>query len=299
MVWGRARVVLLWWRTAVFVAGIVLAGCAHGPVPSKVAHSPNCGRDDPIAACTRQPARYPELLIGLADPAAPLIGRTIAMVRFRKGYLAEDEAARELLGTKLEPLDVVLVTSKGRLTGSAIPGLFTHTIAYLGSEAQIRRLGMWNDPGLAPFRDAIHSGKIFVESDKKGVHLSTAQQILNADRVLVLRPRFHSPSWIRKSLLAFLGHVGSRFDFHFNAGESNRLYCSELVFHVLPELKLPVRHFYNRDVVLPDDIAATGLEPHTNLSFVLYMRGGPHGWTHESRRTAVSDLAAEWQKWAR
>lgn len=284
----------MWWRTAVVLALFLLAGCAHGGMQGS-AKAPGC-TGDPLAACARQPERYPPVLIGLADPVAPLLGRTIAEVRFRKGYLADDEAALGLLVSKLEPLDIILVSSKGRLTGNVIPGLFTHTIVNVGSQAQLKRLGLWNRSSVKPHQGAISTGKTFIEADRKGVHLSSAEQILRTDRVLVLRPRIRSHAWMRKSLCSLLGHVGSRFDFHFNAAEPDRLYCSELAFHVLPELNLPVRHLYNRDVVLPDDIAATGLAAGTSLSFVLYIRGGPQGWSSAPPRTAIDDLAAQWQE---
>lgn len=286
-------------RTIALIAMLGVVGCAHSPTTvhsdRNTASAAGCDTN-PIAACWRQPARYPSWLVGMLDPAAPLVGRTIALVRFRPGYLEGDEAARGVLGRALEPMDILLASSKGRLTGHTIPGLFTHTIIYLGTQAQLRRLGLWQDPAVVPFHDAIDNGMLFVESDQKGVHLSTSQMILDADRMLVLRPRIQTPACLRRAVPIFFDHVGSRFDFHFNAGEPKRLYCSELVYHVLPELKLPVRHFYNRDVVLPDDIAATGLESGTRLSFVLYLKGGAKGWTPGSLGTARADLAAEWLK---
>lgn len=283
------------WRAVVLATVVFLAGCMHDRGASSAATGSSC-TGGPIAQCTRQPARYPDWVVGLADPVAPLIGRTIALVKFRKGYLAKDMAAQKLLESTLQPLDIVLVSAKGRLSGNTIPGLFTHTIVYLGTQKQLARRGVWDDPGVAKFREAIESGKTFVESDKKGVHLSTMEQISDVDRILVLRPRFCDQAWVRKSLLAFFDHIGTRFDFRFNAGDDRKLFCSELAFHVLPELKLPVRHFYDRDVVLPDDIAATGLEGKGRLSFVLYIRGEEGGWTRATRRQAITDLSDQWRQ---
>lgn len=293
--WGKGVQVSVWSPAAVLVMVLLLAGCAHGPIQNPSQQHAVC-TGDPIAACTRQPARYPAWAVALADPIAPLVGRTIALVRLRPGHLAGDETAKRLLLSEVEPLDVILVSSKGRLSGNAVPGHFTHTIITIGSEEQLRQLGVWSRPSAEPHQDAIRRGKIFVEADYKGVHLSSAERILDTDRLLVLRPKNRSRTWLRKSACSLLSHIGSRFDFRFDAGEDHRLYCSELAFHALPELKLPVRRLYNRDVVLPDDVAATGLEPGTSLSFVLYLRGGPQGWTSESRRVAIADLARTWRK---
>lgn len=289
------RGVLAKLRTVAVMAMLGVAGCAHGPIQDRPRQNEVC-TGDPIAACTRQPARYPNWMVALADPVAPLVGRTIALVRLRSGYLYGDEAARLLLLSRVEPLDIILVSSKGRLSGNAIPGLFTHTIVTLGSESQLRQLGVWNMPGAEPHKDAIRGGRTFVEADHRGVHLSPAERILDTDSLLVLRPKNRGSAWLRTSLCSLLSHLGSRFDFRFDAGEDHRLYCSELAFHVLPELKLPVRQLYNRDVVLPDDVAATGLEPGTSLSFVLYLRGSPQGWTSEPRRAAIADLARNWRR---
>lgn len=277
------------------LALLTLAGCVSTP-RTDLAAQPSGSERCTLATCNAQPARYPEWLIGLADPAAPIVGRTIALIRFRKGYLAGDEAAKATLLAALRPMDTVMVSSKGRLTGHAIPGLFTHTVVYLGTETQLRALGMWQDPQVVKYHQTIQSGSIFIESDQAGVHLSKAETILNTDRVLVLRPRSRRANWLRLGVTTFLEHVGSRFDFNFDAGENRRLYCSELVFHILPELQLPVRHFYHRDVVLPDDIAATGLERGTALTAILYLRGQPDGWQKVAPALARADIVNAWSK---
>ncbi|MDP3896494.1 MAG: YiiX/YebB-like N1pC/P60 family cysteine hydrolase [Mesorhizobium sp.] len=281
-------------RLLLLVLMTTLAGCIHD---TKDQTTPQLkGAPAALAGCCGSAPAYPGWLIALADPFAPLVGRTIALVEFRKGHLAERPDAHGFILRRLQPLDIVLVSSDNRLTGTAIPGLFSHTTIYLGTEKQLRRLGAWNEPFIAPHRDAIRAGKVFIEADKKGVHLSLAEGVFDTDKAMVLRPRVGGPSCRRKALLRYFEHIGSRFDFRFNAAEGDRLFCAELVHHILPELDLPAARLYGRDTIIPDVIAAAGLSRGTRLGFVAYVRGRRDGWESASASAAINDIAAAWRR---
>ena len=262
--WGPLRLLAI-------AAACLAAGCAHLPQPAAATRGTALHGGRPDLCCTNA-ARYPEWLIKMADPFAPVVGRALAAVVWRRGYLAQQEAARDRIEARLRPTDIVLVSSKGRLTGRAIPGLFGHAAVYLGSEAELRSLGIWDDERLKPYRQAIRSGAVMIEADRKGVHLSSPDRVLDTDRVVVLRPQLPSAKARRNAALGYVEHVGTRFDFRFDSDESERLFCAELVYHVLPELGVPTRHVYGRDTVIPDDIVAKGLRTPYRLAVVLYVR---------------------------
>ncbi len=270
---------------ALLSCGLSLAGCTHVPSKDGLTAAAEKG------ACCVHVERYPSWLVAIAEPVAPLVGRTIAHVVWREGYLA-GEAEREILA-QLRPLDVLLVSSKGRLSGHVIPGLFGHMAVHLGNEAELRAMGVWNEPSVRRHRDAIRDGATVIESDHKGVHLSRPSRVLNGDRVVVLRPRLSSPAR-RRVLESFYDHLGGRFDFHFDSGDSECVYCAELIDHVAPELHLPRRIAYGRQTIIPDDAAihaARGLIP---FHFLLYVEGDGKGSRRSTRRKLIADIEAEW-----
>lgn len=277
-------------RFVVALAIACIAGCA---APADPGRAKSIGSVVPAACCTTEPP-YPDWLVAVVDPVAPLVGRAIALVELRRGYLADRSDALDFVLQRLRPLDIVLVSSNGRLSGRAIPGLFSHTAIYLGTERQLDRLGFWNDPSVSAWRSSIRSGKVFIEADHKGVHLSPAANVLNTDSLMVIRPRLARESCSRDALALLMNHIGTRFDFRMDAGESDRLFCAELAHHVLPQLSLPITRLYGRDTIIPDGLAATALSRRSRLDVVAYVRGTPDGWGAATTRQAIADLYAAW-----
>lgn len=256
-----------------------LAGCVH-----------RAGDD---AGCCSQPERYPPLLVALGEPIAPLVGHALGSVTLRPGHLSRTPGAIPYIEERLRPLDVVVVSSKGRLSGRAVPGLFSHAALYVGSEAELRGLGVWNDPAVKPHQAAIRAGKNMIEADRKGVHLSAPETALDTDRAVVLRPRL-SEKRRRAAAIGLLSHVGSRFDFHFDNAEDAYLYCVELAMHVMPEIGIPADRLYGRMTYLPDRLAATGTAGTGGTRFVLYVRTDRSDWETASARALHADLDAAW-----
>jgi hypothetical protein len=106
----------------------------------------NGGQPLSAAAATSTAKRlkpYPEWLIKVAEPAAPIVGFAISRIAWRHGYLRRNKTALQKLKANLRPLDIMLFSSKGRLSGRAGSGLFGHAAVYLGSEHDLQQLGLW------------------------------------------------------------------------------------------------------------------------------------------------------------
>jgi hypothetical protein len=170
---------LLW----LFLA-TALAGCASVAAPSPEL-SPNASAD----ACCNNVETAPSWFVRALDPAAPLVGSIVAHVTWRKGYLHGETEVMETLLDELRPLDIVLVTNKGRMSNISLPGYFVHAAVYLGDERELRRAGVWDDRAVEPYHSDVRAGKRFIEADSRGVHLSPPRVTLNVDRVVVVRPR--------------------------------------------------------------------------------------------------------------
>ena len=270
---------------------IALAGCIHQQQkPTSMGAATFAGN---LSQCCLNPEKYPAWLVDLVEPAAPLVGRTIAHVVWRQGYLANGMAQRAILSV-LKPLDILVLSSKGRMSGHTIPGLFGHAAIYLGTETELRQMGAWDDPRIVPYQKRIRAGAMMIEADQDGIHLSPARFVLNADRVVVLRPHLTSNRRRREVITGFVEHIGQRFDFHFDNASSERLYCTELINHVMPEAGLPARRLYGRQSTLPDEVVARAAIGKSNLNLVLYVRSLSPQWESASRRMLVADIASAW-----
>ena len=64
----------------------------------------------------------------------------------RKGKLHGKPAIQAALASQLRPLDLLLEKTPFRLTDAFIPGHFGHVAIWLGTEAELRELGLWEHP---------------------------------------------------------------------------------------------------------------------------------------------------------
>lgn len=255
---------------------------------------PDEPRAHETATCCTDNERYPRWLIQVAEPAAPIIGTAISLVSFRKGHFSRHDAERERILSALKPLDVVLLSSKGRLSGRMIPGLFGHAAIYLGTEADYRAIGLWDHPAIKPHQAAIRAGKRFMEADQKGLHLSTADRVFNTDRIAVLRPPSHSGTAERRHVLAFVEHLNGRFDFHFDLAEDHALFCAELIDHAMADVRLRRTIVYGRQTIIPDTMAFDAAKARNGLSLVLFAHATPDAVTFGKARLLIADLARHW-----
>lgn len=246
------------------------------------------------ACCTRM-EEYPRWYVDMARTVAPALGTVLSHVAWRSGHLKSEPEAQQAVLDVLEPLDIVLVSSKGRTSGQLIPGLFGHAAVYLGDEAALRDMEIWSSPLVQRRRAEIHKGNVFIEADAKGVHLSPPSVVLNTDAVAILRPRFVSARQRRRAAFEYLDSLGMDFDFLFNVDSPDCAFCTELVHRVMPQLDLPVVEIYGVRTIIPDSVAVTAIRKPRSLQLVGYVKTDRNGW----RQASIGDLAKDiGQNWA-
>jgi hypothetical protein len=270
------------------LAGLaVLAGCGLPPRAPDYAAPP----EDVLLGCCLTPERYPSWYARGAEVTAPLYSGQLGRQKGRPGLLLAHAGAVARITDRLQPLDLIVLRNAGRKSGRIIPGHFSHVAVYLGTEAELRRAGLWHDAALAPHRAAIRAGRVFVQSDIRGVVLSPVRDALNTDAAAILRPQGDD----RHARLAELvGQIGLPFDTSFDLRTADRVSCTQLVQQNLPEMGFPVRVVYGRPLVLPDDIAARALR-RSGLSLVSYViPHGPEGWREAAPGEMIRDLNRFW-----
>lgn len=238
---------------------------------------------------------YPRWYVDMARTVAPALGTVLSHVSWRSGYLKSKQAAQEAVMDGLQPLDIVLVSSKGKRSGQMIPGLFGHAAIYLGTEQELLSLGIWSSPEVEPHHAKIRAGHVFIEADAKGVHLSRPSIVLNTDAVAILRPRIASNGQRRKTALDFFAAMGMKFDFLFDVDSPDCTFCTELIHRIMPQLDLPIMEIYGVRTIMPDSVAVAAIRRRGgSLAFVGYVKADRSNWKQGSIGELANDIGSHW-----
>ncbi|MDP2118814.1 MAG: YiiX/YebB-like N1pC/P60 family cysteine hydrolase [Hoeflea sp.] len=278
----------------VALLGLTLAaqGCMRSaPAPTAAAPS-----QATLARCCTDMEDYPRWFVDMARTVAPVLGTVLSHAAWRSGHLKSKQAAQDAVMDVLQPLDIVLVSSKGRGSGRLIPGLFGHAAIYLGTEQDLQRLGISASPEVKPHLARIRSGHVFIEADAKGVHLSPSSIVLNTDAVAILRPHFDSLQQRRRTALDFVATLGMRFDFLFNVDSTDCTFCAELIHRVMPQLDLPITEIYGVRTIMPDSLAVSAIRKQHGLVLVGYVKGDRKGWRQASMADLIRDIGRDWAR---
>lgn len=182
-------------------------------------------------------------------------GNVVGLVATRKGKLYGDPAIEADIRTHLKPGDILVEKTPFRLTDKFIPGHYGHVAIWLGSEAELRALGMWDDPLVQRHAEALTGGKLVVEALRDGVQLSPLAKFLDIDDLGVLRREQLSDDERRAIIRRSLGQLGKAYDFNFDVETADRIVCSELVYQVYTGLMWPVDRTAGRWTISPDQVA--------------------------------------------
>ncbi len=283
----RRMVLVLVLSILAFVQGCSRTGVAEADMEPAGAN---------LRACCTNMEDYPRWFVDMARTVAPALGTVLSHVAWRAGYLKSKRSAQDAVMDVLQPLDIVLVSSKGRQSGQMIPGLFGHAAVYLGTEPELKLLGILQSPKVKPYLARIRSGHVFIEADAKGVHLSPPSIVLNTDAVAILRPQFGSLKQRRKSALDLFDSMGMRFDFLFDVETPDCTFCTELIHRTMPQLDLPITEIYGARTIMPDSVAVSAIRKGHGLVFVGYVKGDRKGWRQASVADLMTDIGSYWAR---
>jgi len=191
-----------------------------------------------------------------------------------------DDALLSRIRSRLQPGDVLLTRSEGKLTATLLPGFWAHAAIYLGdpegaSRAQpppassgpvaeagtVGRLSAEDRP--TPCRadkEAEAAGRV-IEAVSPCVRTVSLRTCLDADHVLVLRPRLE-PAMVRDAVCEAMRHLGKAYDFEFDFSHSHRIVCTGLVYrsyHGRGDVEFRLVKRLGRFTLTGDDIAEQAL----------------------------------------
>lgn len=202
-----------------------------------------------------------------------LFGSAVGLVESRRGKLdARPEVLAKLTSTARAG-DILLEKTPFRLTDAFIPGHWGHVAVWVGNEAELRQLGVWEHSAVRPHHAAIRAGRSVVEALRSGVEMNTLAHFLNVDDLALLRQDGSPDAQRAEVVVQALRQVGKAYDFNFDVQSTDRIVCSELVYHSYVDLDWPTERHLGRVTISPDNIAvrATKLGP---LSVALLYHDG-------------------------
>lgn len=170
-------------------------------------------------------------LIGDAKIRAPRDGRTLVTPELL-----------ERLRPLLQPGDILIERRNWYLSNAFLPGYWPHAALYVGTAADVRAMGLGNDPAvaakLAEFGtpDAAGHALAVIEAMSEGVVFTSIEHSVGeADAVAVLRPRLTEAQKHAAIARAF-SHAGKPYDFEFDFFSSDKLVCTEVVYRAYGDL---------------------------------------------------------------
>jgi uncharacterized protein YycO len=202
-----------------------------------------------------------------------VFGNAVGLVETRKGKLYDRESVLADLRGNLQAGDILLEKTPFRLTDKLIPGYWGHAAVWIGTEEELKELGIWNHPVVARHRDEIRAGRLVVEALRSGVEMNSLQHFLNIDSVGVLRKPAQSREDRAHTVVQALRQVGKPYDFNFDVESKERVYCSKLVYLSVSGINWPTGRSLGRTTFTPDDVAVKAAKERT-LQLVTFYHDG-------------------------
>jgi hypothetical protein len=202
-------------------------------------------------------------------------GSVAGNISWREGYLRNNEAALTHIKEKIRPLDLLLEKRGYVFTDFTIPGNWGHVAVYLGTEAELRAIGMWNDPAIIPYQQKIKDGFTVFQVRRWGLEFVTLKSFMNLDEIAILRHKNmlnRTKVELGRVYNNLFDQIGKKYDFGFDALSTNEITCTEIVSLSFGDVNWPTAYTLGRVTISPDDMAKIALFSNTPVEFVTYIK---------------------------
>jgi len=202
-----------------------------------------------------------------------VFGNAVGLVETRKGKLSRRGGLADQLREGLRAGDILLEKTPFRLTDKLIPGYWGHAAVWVGSEEELRDLGIWDDPVVVPYQAQIRSGKQVVEALRSGVEINSLEQFMNIDSLGVMRRTGDDREQRAQVVLQAVRQIGKPYDFNFEVESKRGVYCSKLVYLAYGDIDWPTQKSMGRTTFTPDHVAERALNS-KDLELVTFFHDG-------------------------
>jgi hypothetical protein len=142
------------------------------------------------------------------------------------------------------PGDIFITRHDDALSNLFLPGFWPHAALFLGADA------------------ATGKTHFFLEAKKDGVRRRPAEETLEVDALVVLRPPLEAAA-IDEALARALTHEGKLYDFTFDFRTSHRLACTEVIYrsyHQCGPIEFQLREVGGRLCLTAEELIAQALQ---------------------------------------
>ena len=129
---------------------------------------------------------------------------------------------REEVLKLVKPGDVFVTRHDDALSNLFLPGFWPHAALYLGTTADLARMGIGMPTGET-------EGAWFLESKKDGVRVRPAEETLQVDAFVVLRSPLEGND-LADAIRRSASHAGKGYDFLFDFRTADRMVCTEVIY---------------------------------------------------------------------
>ena len=203
-----------------------------------------------------------------------LFGNVMGGFQKRKGLLYQDQAFIQTVEKQLKPMDILLEKTPFRLTDSFIPGYWGHAAIYIGTEDDLKRLGIWEHELVQKYVDEISDGKLIVEALRSKVQINSLEDFSDIDDFALLRMRTEmSDKQLAEHILRALSHIGKKYDFSFDVETGDTIVCSELHYRTFIDIKFNTTFYLGRSTISVDQVAEQAIEGMPMSPVLLFING--------------------------
>ena len=145
--------------------------------------------------------------------------------------LAFSPAEKEQVVSQLKTGDIILTFSEGYLSNIFLPGVFTHSIIYVGSRDGWNAKD-WEALNLTPAqRNMIRPEDDIIEALSEGVVSGTMDHTLDSkiNRMVVFRPLLESAE-MKSAIKEAHAYLGNEYDFSFDINDASKQICTEIIY---------------------------------------------------------------------
>jgi hypothetical protein len=209
----------------------------------------------------------------IVNALSGFFGNIAGAMRWRKGYLWHNQAMVEEIESTLKPLDMIFEKTPFALTDKFIPGHFGHAAIWLGTEQELKDLGMWDHPLIAPYQEQISRGYSIVEALRPGVSMNSVRGFSNIDHIAIVRAKniLSDKSVYSDVYESALRNIGKDYDFNFDVTTADKIVCSELLYNAFGHIKFPTKFRLGRSTIEPDLIAEVNFYDNSPTEFKSYI----------------------------
>lgn len=189
-----------------------------------------------------------------------VFGNTVGKFQSRRGLLYGTNSITAGIQVQLRPGDILLEKTPFRLTDRFIPGYWGHNAIWLGTEEELRALGVWEHPKIQAIADRIRAGQSILEALRPGVTTNRLEHFLDIDSFAVLRRPDISIEEQRNVVIRAASQYGKAYDFGFDVETQDTLVCSELMFMTYTDIQFRLEKMLGRYTINPDSVAEASVK---------------------------------------